>query len=229
MSEREGIISRRRMLEIAATLCGLTVSGAPPLSAQEVKRRRTPNEIVGPFYPVVKPLDQDADLTLVAGKQGRAEGKIIHLTGRVLNTRGEPVRGARVEIWQANTFGRYAHQSDHNPAPLDPNFQGYGVQVTDEEGRYRFKTVKPGAYPVDPKNPTWIRPPHIHFDVSGKTDRLVTQMYFEREALNDKDLLLRGLEVRAKKESVIARVLPPTNDLEPDSSLVPWDIFLENG
>jgi protocatechuate 3,4-dioxygenase, beta subunit len=96
-----------------------------------------------------------------------------------------------------------------------------------------LELIKPGAYPVDPKNhpenPTWIRPPHIHFDVTGKTSRLVTQMYFEGEALNEKDLLLQGLGARGNKESVIAKLRPPTKDLEPESLLIAWDIILENG
>lgn len=229
MKQQEEVVSRRRMLAMAGAFSGLALAGAASsLFAQEVRRRRTPNEILGPFYPVVKPLDQDADLTLVAGRQERAQGKIIHLTGRVLNTKGEPVAGARIEIWQANTFGRYAHPSDQNlAAPLDPNFQGYAAQTTDAEGRYRFKTIKPGAYPVDPKNPTWIRPPHIHFDVTGKSSRMVTQMYFAGEVLNEKDLLLQALGARQKKESVIVKPLPPTRDLEPDSLLIAWDIFLD--
>ena len=98
--------------------------------------------------------------------------------GRFLNMKGEPIPGARVEIWQANTYGRYTHPGDTNPAPLDPNFEGYGVQITDAEGRYRFKTIKPGAYPAAQG---WTRPPHIHFKVETKTNWLVTQMYFYGE------------------------------------------------
>ena len=100
---------------------------------------------------------------------------------------GAPVAGARVEIWQANAHGRYSHPYDSNPAPLDPNFEGYAVQMTDSEGRYRFKTIKPGAYPV---TEDWSRPPHIHFDVSGRVGRMVSQMYFENEPLNEVDPLL---------------------------------------
>src|SRR5262249_33276775 len=125
----------------------------------------------------------------IRGKHGHAQGKIIHLTGQVLNQNGEPVRGAKIEIWQANTHGRYAHPSDTNSAPLDANFQGYSVQTTDAEGHYRFKTIKPGAYRVDANS---MRTPHIHFDVMGKKDRLVTQMYFPGEPLNEKDAILWG-------------------------------------
>jgi protocatechuate 3,4-dioxygenase beta subunit len=129
-----------------------------------------------------------------------------------------------VEIWQTNTHGRYTHPSDTNPAPLDPHFEGFAVQTTDAEGRYRFKTIKPGAYPA---NPNWMRPPHIHFDVTGMSNRVITQMYFPGEPLNDKDLLLQ--EVRANKEGLIATVLPSTPEVEPDSLIVVWDIVLDKG
>src|SRR5262249_13900713 len=176
------------------------------------------------FYPVRKPLDQDADLTTIAGKPGRAEGQVMHVMGRVLNLEGQPVQGARVEIWQANTHGRYTHPSDTNPAPLDPNFEGFAVLMTDAEGRYRFKTIKPGAYPA---GPDVIRPPHIHFEVTGKLNRLVTQMYFAGEPLNDTDSFLQS--AGAGKERLIANLQPPTRELEPDSLLAMWDIILDKG
>jgi protocatechuate 3,4-dioxygenase beta subunit len=186
--------------------------------------RRTPGEIVGPFYPVLKPLDQDADLTVISGKPGHAQGQVLHLMGRVLNLKGEPVQGARIEIWQANTHGRYTHLSDMNSAPLDPNFEGFSVQLTDDEGRYRFKTIKPGAYPA---NPNWMRPPHIHFEVTGRINRLTTQMYFPGEPLNDNDILLQS--VRSNREGAIAKILQPTKELEPDSLVAVWDIVLDKG
>ena len=120
--------------------------------------------------------------------------------------------------------GRYTHPSDTNPAPLDPNFEGFAIQDTDAEGRYRFKTIKPGAYPA---NSNWMRPPHLHFDVTGKVNRVITQMYFPGEPLNEKDLLLQS--IRANKDGLIAAVLPPTRDLEPDSLLVVWNIVLDKG
>lgn len=219
----EKSISRRRVLGMSLAVGGLTLSGAASsVLAQALKR--TPGEILGPFYPVLKPLDQDADLTIISGKSARAQGQVLQLTGRVLNLKGEPVPGARVEIWQANTHGRYDHPSDRNPAPLDPNFQGFAVQFTDAEGRYRFKTIKPGAYPA---TPDWMRPPHVHFEVMGKSNRLVTQMYFPGEPLNEKDLLLQGL--RANKEGAIAKLLAPTKDVEPDSLIALWDIVLDKG
>jgi len=186
--------------------------------------QRTPGEILGPFYPVIKRVEQGADLTTIPGRQGRATGQVIHVMGRVLNVEGQPVRGARIELWQANAQGRYSHPSDTNPAPLDPNFEGFAVQNTDAEGRYRFKTIKPGAYPA---TANWMRPPHLHFDVTGKINRVITQMYFPGESLNDKDLLLQN--IRANKESLIAKVLPPTADVEPDSLTVVWDIVVDKG
>jgi protocatechuate 3,4-dioxygenase beta subunit len=228
VNSRKRTFSRREVLGIASSLGYLALTH--PLRsvlAQEVKRDLTPEQIMGPFYPMIRPLDHDMDLTVLKGRRGHAQGTLVHLTGRVFNTSGEPVRGARVEIWQANTHGRYAHPSDVNPAPLDPNFQGYGVQITDSEGRYRFKTIKPGAYPINPVNPSNIRPPHIHFDVMGKKDRLVTQMYFPDEQLNELDVVFK--ELGSSKALAIGKALPLTKELEPDSLLMNWDIVLEKG
>jgi protocatechuate 3,4-dioxygenase, beta subunit len=216
-------VSRRHMLGLALGAGGLAVSGRFGAAFAEALKR-TPGEILGPFYPVIKRVDQGADLTVTAGRPGRAAGQVIHVMGRVLNVEGQPVRAARVELWQANSYGRYTHPSDTNPAPLDPNFEGFAVQNTDAEGRYRFKTIKPGAYPA---TADWMRPPHLHFDVTGKINRLVTQMYFPGEALNDKDVLLQQL--RNNRDGAIAKVLPPTADLEPDSRIVVWDIVLDKG
>jgi protocatechuate 3,4-dioxygenase beta subunit len=164
---------------------------AAPVFAQPGGERLepTPQEIVGPFYPIAKPADSDADLTMVAGRTGRAGGQIIEVSGRVIDLAGRPVPNARLEIWQANAAGRYAHSSDNNPAPLDPNFQGYARLDTDTDGEYRIVTVKPGAYPGGRRG---MRTPHIHFDVSGRVDRLVAQMYFPGESLNEADALLRA-------------------------------------
>jgi protocatechuate 3,4-dioxygenase beta subunit len=175
---------------------------------------------MGPFYPVEKPLDQDADLTEIAGKGDRAEGKVVHLMGRVVDSRGHPVPGAHIEIWQANTHGRYRHPADTNPAPLDPNFEGFGVQVSDDQGRYRFKTIKPGAYPV---TQNWSRPPHIHVDVSGETGRIVTQVYFPNEPLNEVDKLL---QTTPNPELLIAQYQEPSEGVEPDALVALWDVML---
>jgi protocatechuate 3,4-dioxygenase beta subunit len=179
--------------------------------------------VLGPFYPVTKPADQDADLTVIAGRSGRAAGQAIELSGRVLNRFGKPVSGARIEIWQANTHGRYTHPSDRNTAPLDPNFEGFAVLASNEDGRYRFTSVKPGAYPDDSGV---LRAPHIHFDVLGRTNRLVTQMYFAGETLNDTDRFLAT--AGPNRERLIVKFAPR---VERDVPVLvgSWDIVLDEG
>ena len=183
----------------------------------------TPLQTLGPFYPADRPLDQDADLTVIKGKPGRAKGDLLYVTGRVLDPKGEPVRGARIEIWQCNAAGKYRHGADDNPAPLDPNFEGYAVVTTNADGLYRFKTIKPGAYPIGPA--AW-RPPHIHVDVTGKQSRLISQMYFPGEPLNEKDSIYR--ETR-RREALVAKVLPADKNMEPEAKLAVWDIVLNRG
>jgi protocatechuate 3,4-dioxygenase, beta subunit len=175
---------------------------------------------MGNTYPVEKPLDQDGDLTVVAGKNGRAKGAVIYFTGRVLDRRGQPVAGAQIEIWQANTHGRYIHPSDGNPAPLDPNFEGYGIQRTDNQGWFRFKTIKPGPYRGG-KN--WMRAPHIHADIIGKRGRIVTQVYFENEALNKSDRLLHSI---ANPKALIAKRQASVDGAETDGVSYYWEVIV---
>lgn len=223
-------VSRRQILKMSLALGAVGL--ALPAAAAEQEGAvgldfkgpmPTPDQILGPFYPVQKPADGGNDLVRLKGRSGTALGPLIHVTGRVLNLRGEPCPGVKLEIWQANGAGRYTHPHDRNPAAIDPNFDGYATVVTDTDGRYRFRTVKPGAYPVVAD---YWRPPHIHFDITGKVNRLITQMYFPNEPLNDKDPLLQQSWA---KNSLIARVLPPTANEEPGSKLVVWDIVLVQG
>jgi protocatechuate 3,4-dioxygenase beta subunit len=145
--------------------------------AQTASLARTPCGDLGPFYPIDKPLGTDWDLTRVAGRSGRASGELIELSGRILGKDGTPQANARVELWQANAVGRYAHpDDDRTDAPLDPAFQGFAELVADAQGRFRILTVKPGLYPVG--GGAFRRAPHIHFDVRGRRRRLITQMYF---------------------------------------------------
>ena len=161
----------------------------------------TPRESSGPFYPSTYPLDQDNDLTYVKDKSKKAKGEIIHITGIVKNEQCEPVSNATIEIWQACATGRYNHPRDRNPAELDPNFQYWGKAITSEQGKYRFKTIKPGSYPA---SFFWTRPPHIHFTVrSPKHSELTTQMYFSGEPLNDKDRLLQGHSKKEQEKFVV--------------------------
>jgi protocatechuate 3,4-dioxygenase beta subunit len=146
--------------------------------------------------------------------------------GRVLNVAGEPVRNAKVEVWQANTHGRYTHPSDANPAPLDPKFDGSAVLTTDADGRYRFKTIRPAPYPAGPNR---MRPAHIHFQVSGRQDKIVTQMYFEGDPYNKSDPFLNSVGPVERQELLVKKLLAPSPDLEPDSKMVIFDLVLLNG
>jgi protocatechuate 3,4-dioxygenase, beta subunit len=219
---------RRDMLKIMAAFAAMGAL-SPLRRALAQARQLTPEQILGPFYPVRKMPDPGGDLTHLPGRSGRAAGQVIHVMGRVLDLDGEPVRGARIETWQANTRGRYTHPNDSNPAPLDANFEGFGTMTTDAEGRYRFKTIKPGAYPA---GQGVIRPPHIHFIVSGGRDRLVTQMYFEGEPLNERDPFLLSAPADGR-ELLIAKEMPAPSELargmEPDSRLEVFDIVIAKG
>jgi protocatechuate 3,4-dioxygenase, beta subunit len=184
----------------------------------------TPGQILGPFYPMTRTMNETGDLTRVPGRTGRAEGQILNVMGTVLDGGGEPVRGIKLEVWQSNAFGRYTHPSDHNPAPLDPNFEGFGVVTTDDQGRYRFKTIKPAAYPVIGTD--MIRPAHIHFDIMGRYDRIVTQMYFKGDPYNEKDRFLNSIP---RPERLIAKSGPTPADAEPGSEIAFFDILLPTG
>ena len=214
-------LSRREILRMSATLGVASVASARFAIAQTAEQR-TPEQILGPFYPLTE-LPQTSDLTTVSGRPGRAEGQVLNVMGRVLSLAGEPVRNARVEVWQANAHGRYVHPSDTNPAPLDPNFEGSAVLTTDTDGRYRFKTIKPAAYPA---GPDLVRPAHIHFQVSGRQDRLVTQMYFEGDPYNEKDPFLNSA---GRKELLVTKLLDPSPEFEPDSKMARFDIVIYKG
>jgi protocatechuate 3,4-dioxygenase beta subunit len=146
----------------------------------------------------------DHDLTRQHG--GEPLGERILVTGRVLESDGRPIRGALVEIWQANAAGRYVHAVDQHPAPLDPNFTGAGRCLTGDDGRYEFVTVKPGAYPWKNHPNAW-RPAHIHFSLFGRafTDRLVTQMYFPDDPLFAYDPIFQSVRDLHARERLIAK------------------------
>lgn len=190
---------------------------ADDIALAPVALQRTPDQILGPFYPLQQQPVRHGDLT----EGGRAAGTVLHLSGRVLTSAGAPVPGARVEIWQANAQGRYAHPNDTNPTPLDPHFSGFAVTTTDREGRYQFKTVRPAAYPAGPDR---MRPAHIHFKVTGTREELVTQMYFAGEEWNDRDPWLQS----ARRKDVLI-VDPWDAPSEPGAKAVTFDIVLMHG
>ena len=140
--------------------------------------RQTLSELTGPSFSRLDVLPGACDLTLQPGG-GEAQGQRIVVSGRVLDENAQPVRNTLIELWQANAAGRYLHGGDQHHAPLDPNFTGEGHTLTDDEGRYRFVTVRPGSYPWRNHYNAW-RPAHIHFSLFGPAvaTRLVTQMYF---------------------------------------------------
>lgn len=144
---------------------------------------------------------EDNDLTTNSGTGKEAVGQRITITGKVTDEDGTPVSGALIEIWQANAAGRYTHELDSWNAPLDPNFKGYGNCITDEDGNYRFTTVRPGAYPWKVETNEW-RPAHIHLSIMGPTlsSRLVTQIYFSDDPLFELDSIFQGLseELRSR-------------------------------
>lgn len=162
------------------------------------------SEITGPGPAWSELSDDDADLTTNAGTGGEAIGQRSIITGRVYDENGEPQPGVLVEIWQANACGRYMHWREVDfPAPLDPNFLGVGQCRTNEEGEYRFLTVKPGPYPWGNHYNAW-RPAHIHFSLLGPAlpTRLVTQMYFPDDPLFDLDPIFQSAPPEARGRMV---------------------------
>ena len=162
----------------------------------------TPAQTAGPFYPLAKPADSDADLTAVAGRAARAKGDVIAVTGRVFNTSGAPADAVTVEIWQADWHGHYHHPADRANEPPDPDFQGFGAIRTVADGGYRFRTIMPLYYGQGAGQ----RTRHIHFRVVDARNReFVTQMYFPGEPLNARDAIFRSLGP-AEREAVTARL-----------------------
>ena len=181
-------------------------------------------EVTGPTHGSRPVTDADADLT--RRHVGEPLGERIIVTGRVLDSAGRPVPDTLVEIWQANAAGRYAHQVDDHPAPLDPNFDGAGRCMTGSDGRYRFITIKPGAYPWGNHLNAW-RPAHIHFSLFGRAfaQRLVTQMYFPGDPLFAQDPIFNSVpDANARQRMIAAFDLDLT---EPEWALgFRWDIVL---
>jgi protocatechuate 3,4-dioxygenase beta subunit len=176
----------------------------------------TMTELTGPVFGHHALQESDADLT--RQHLGEPLGERIIVTGRVLDEGGRPVPNTLLEIWQANAAGRYIHVRDDHPAPLDPNFSGAGRVVTDAEGRYRFTTVKPGAYPWRNHPNAW-RPAHIHFSLFGPSflTRLVTQMYFPGDPLFPFDPIFNAITDERARQRLISRF--DLNTTEPEWAL----------
>jgi protocatechuate 3,4-dioxygenase, beta subunit len=164
----------------------------------------TLSETTGPVFGHVAVSEIDSDLT--RAHAGEPLGERIIVTGRVLDEDGRPVANTLIEIWQANAAGRYVHVRDQHPAPLDPNFTGAGRAVTDADGRYRFVTIKPGAYPWRNHHNAW-RPAHIHFSLFGPSflSRVITQMYFPGDPLFRFDPIFQSITDERARNRLVSR------------------------
>lgn len=161
----------------------------------------TPPQTEGPFYPIDLPLDTDNDLIIINDSTRPSLGEITHLSGRVLDEKGAPIRNAMVEIWQADQNGVYLHKESDGAEKRDGNFQGFGKFLTGSAGEYYFRTIKPVKYPG--------RAPHIHFAVKMKgREKWTTQLYVKGEPSNEKDFVIGRIKDTAQRESVIREFAP---------------------
>ncbi len=217
--DRQANLRRRRLLtaSLASSACALagSILLTPPLRAAALL---TPRQAEGPFYPLRIPADSDNNLVEVAGRPAAAAGAVIQIHGRVLDDSGRRLAGARVEIWQCDAFGRYHHPHDRGGG-ADPNFQGFGRTVADQDGAYGFRTIKPVPYPG--------RAPHIHFAVAGPgIERLTTQMYLAGHPLNARDFLYNAIRDPAARDSVTV-ALAPAEGLGPGVEAGRFDLVLK--
>ena len=198
---------RRDMLRWGLTGLGSAVAGRR-LWAQETKPGalaeelvRTPKQTEGPFYPVKLPLDTDNDLLIVNDSLTPAVGEITHLSGRILDSKGDPIRNVLVEIWQVDNAGAYLHEKTSNAEKRDKNFQGFGRFMTGSSGEYYFRTVKPVPYPG--------RTPHIHFAVKMKgREKWTTQCYIKGHPGNEKDGIWKSVKDEKQRDAITIDFAP---------------------
>ncbi len=195
---------------------GAALFTTPSLFADELVR--TPRQTEGPFYPDKLPLDTDNDLLIINERITPGVGTITHLTGRILDAKGNPVRNAVVEIWQCDNNGAYLHSGSDNGSRRDGNFQGFGRFLTGSKGEYYFRTIKPVPYPG--------RTPHIHFKIkrNGK-ELLTTQMYIKGEPQNLKDGIFRAVK-DSKLQAALCAEFVPIKDSKIGELAANWDVVL---
>jgi protocatechuate 3,4-dioxygenase beta subunit len=187
-----------------------SVHPAAAPSQRLVPLKQTLSEVTGPVFGHNTVKKIDADLTRNAAKKGcEAIGERIILSGRVTDENDRPVPNTLIEIWQTNAAGLYSHMGDQHDAPVDPNFYGTGRCVTDDDGHYRFTTIRPGAYPITRLGNRW-RPAHIHMSIMGNSfaQRLVTQCYFPGDPLQDDDFVIQAVTNKAARDRLIVKYVP---------------------
>ncbi len=197
---------------LGAALLGTSRASAAELIA-------TPSQTEGPFYPVAFPSDSDMDLVQVRGQAAQAMGTVLHLQGRVLDVAGKPLDGAMVEIWQCDTHGLYDHPRQPGRERRDSAFQGYGSVVTDAQSTYRFRTLKPVAYPG--------RTPHIHLKIATADGRrLTSQFYLADDPMNANDFVYRSIARDPRRRARVDLRLEPANGIEPGAVTATMDIVI---
>lgn len=221
-------LTRRRFVFTGLGSVGLWLLAPALARADELTCLLTPPQTEGPYYPPQRQLDvlldKDSDLTFVNGKPGRATGQVLYVIGQLRDSHCRTIEGALVEIWQASANGRYHHPRDAgNPVPLDLHFQYWGKTVTDREGRYLFKTIKPGKYEAARG---WIRPSHIHFKVRAPNGRdLTTQMYFSGDPHQEDDYVLRRVP-STERSRVIVPLEAPTGNFDAVAKVCRFNLVL---
>jgi protocatechuate 3,4-dioxygenase beta subunit len=202
MNTRPAYLSRRGFLNrITVATAAVTALAAMSPSAFAEELTRTPKQTEGPFYPDKLPLDTDNDLLIVNDSITQAVGEVTHLGGRILDSKGDPIRNATVEIWQVDNNAIYLHTRGGSREKRDANFQGFGRFMTGSSGEYYFRTIKPVPYPG--------RTPHIHFAVKIKgQENFTTQCYVKGHPNNERDGVLRGIRDAKQRDSVIVDFAP---------------------
>jgi protocatechuate 3,4-dioxygenase beta subunit len=209
MRQRPNNLSLMARRQALAALVSLPAAATAQAPGAAVARPPTPRQSLGPFYPRTpeeRPRETDADLVVVQAERVLSRGVPLYLTGRVLDRGGMPVAGARIEIWQCDANAVYHHPAGGAEAERDPNFQGYGQTLTESDGAFHFRTIRPVAYPG--------RTPHIHVRVEARgRASLATQLYLAGEAGNARDFLFRQLSAEERAQLTLA--LRPTESAHP--------------